>query len=69
MEDIKCLPPLDKSDNIGLSFKLVTSAIIKINKPKENKINYHKAYYNKMNLLFKMTQWAILFKHQSLQNM
>ena len=27
VEDIKCLAPLGKSDHIGLSFKLVTSAI------------------------------------------
>ena len=31
-------------------------------------LNYHNNY-NKMNLLFKMTQWAILFKHRPLQNM
>ena len=31
VEDIKCLAPLGKSDHIGLSFKLVTSAIMKIN--------------------------------------
>ena len=31
MEDIKCLAPLGKSDHLGLSFKLVTSAIMKIN--------------------------------------
>ena len=69
VEDIKCLTPLRKCNHIGLYFKLVTSAIMKINEHEANELNYHKADYNKMNLLFKMTQLAILFKHQSLQNM
>ena len=69
VEDIKCLAPLGKSDHIGLSFKLVTSAIMKINEHEANRLNYHKADYYKMNLLFKMTQWAILLKNQPLQNM
>ena len=69
VEDIKCLTALGKSDQIGLSFKLVTSAIMKINEHEENRLNYHKTDYNKMNLLFKMTQWSILFKHEPLHNM
>ena len=52
MEDIKCLAPLGKNDHIGLSFKLVTSAIMKINEHEENRLNYHNADYKKMNLLF-----------------
>ena len=69
VEDIKCLAPLGKSDHIGLYFKLVTSAIMKINEHEANRLNYHNADYKKMNQLFKRTQWTILFKHESLQNM
>ena len=69
MKDIKCLAPLGKSDHIGLSFKLVTSAFMQIIEHEANRLNYHKADYNKMDLLLKMTQWAILFKHEPLQNM
>ena len=50
---IKCLAPLDKSDYIALSFKLVTSTIMKINGHEANRLNYQKADYNKMNLLLK----------------
>ena len=69
VDDIKCMAPFGKHDHIGLSFKLVTSAIMEINEHEENRLNYHKANYNKINLLYKMTQWAILFKHKLLQNM
>ena len=51
VEDIKCLAPLGKSDHIGLSFKLVTSAIMKINEHEANRLNYHNADYKKMNQL------------------
>ena len=51
--DIKCLAPLGKHHHILLSFKLVTLAIMKINEHEANKLNYHKADYNKINLLLK----------------
>ena len=69
VEDIKCLAPLGKRDHIGLSFKLVTTAIMKIKEHEANMLKYHTADYNKINLVFKMTQWDILFKLQPLQNM
>ena len=69
VKDIKCLAPLGKSDHIGLSYKLFISVIMKIHEHEAKKLNYHKADYNKMNLLLEMTQWAILFKHKALQNM
>ena len=69
VEGIKCLAPLCKSDHIGLSFKLATSAFMKINEHEANILNYHKTDYIKINLLLKMTQWVILFKHEPLHNM
>ena len=43
--------------------------MIKINEHEANRLNYHKADYDKMNLLCKMTQWSVLFKHEPSQNM
>ena len=61
VEDIKCLAPLGKIDYIGLSFKLVTLAIKKINEHETSRLNEHSHDYNKMKLLFKMAQWAIVY--------
>ena len=60
VEDIKCLTPLGKSYHIGLSFKLVTSAIMKNDEHEANGLNHHNADYKKMNLLFKRTQYIYI---------